>query len=110
MTANWTECIGFVAAACTTFAFVPQLLKIRKQGGRDLSYPMLGIYLAGLCLWLAYGLRMHSPSIIFANAVSIILVVAAIAMKAIMGAREPQPAVHAALPPAATFPGGARPD
>lgn len=103
MTTNWTEGIGFVAAACTTFAFVPQLLKIRKQGGRDLSYPMLGIYLAGLFLWLLYGMRLHSPSIISANAVSIILVVAAIGMKAVMDARAPQPPVSAPLPPAARF-------
>lgn len=103
MTTNWTEGIGFVAAACTTFAFVPQLLKIRKQGGRDLSYPMLGIYLAGLFLWLMYGLRLHSPSIIFANAVSLILVVAAIGMKAAMDAREPQPPVTASLPRAGSY-------
>ena len=101
MTTHWTEGIGFVAAACTTFAFVPQLLKIRKQGGRDLSYPMLGIYLAGLFLWLLYGLRLHSPSIISANAVSILLVVAAIAMKAGMNAPAPQPPVSTPVSPAA---------
>ena len=106
MTTNWTESIGFVAAACTTFAFVPQLLKIRKQGGRDLSYPMLTIYLAGLFLWLAYGLRLHSPSIIFANAVSIVLVVAALAMKAAMDSRGPRPTAL----PRATSTEGARSD
>jgi uncharacterized protein with PQ loop repeat len=35
------EFLGALAGFCTTFAFVPQLLKIRKQGGRDLSYGML---------------------------------------------------------------------
>lgn len=73
--------IGFVAAGCTTFAFVPQLVKIRRQGGRDLSYVMLTIYLAGLFLWLVYGLRLHAPAIIAANVVAIVLVSAAIMLK-----------------------------
>jgi MtN3 and saliva related transmembrane protein len=84
---TWTESIGFIAATCTTLAFVPQLVKIRKQGGRDLSYLMLLIYLAGLCLWLVYGLRLHAPAIIAANVVSIVLVSAATALKAVMDGR-----------------------
>jgi len=30
--------VGTIAALCTTGAFVPQIVKIRKQGGEDLSY------------------------------------------------------------------------
>ncbi len=32
-----TAYIGTVAAFCTTVAFVPQIVKLRKQGGEDLS-------------------------------------------------------------------------
>jgi uncharacterized protein with PQ loop repeat len=39
-----TAYIGTVAAFCTTVAFVPQIVKLRKQGGEDLSYQMLGLY------------------------------------------------------------------
>ena len=76
------EILGAVAGFCTTFAFVPQLLKIRKQGGRDLSYGMLVFYLTGVLLWLAYGLFLHSPSVILANAATSFLIFLAIVLKA----------------------------
>jgi len=44
--------IGILAAVCTTVAFVPQILKIRRQGSEDLSYPMLLLYLTGIILRL----------------------------------------------------------
>ena len=44
-----TAYIGTVAAFCTTVAFVPQIVKLRKQGGEDLSYQMLFLYLRECC-------------------------------------------------------------
>jgi 5'(3')-deoxyribonucleotidase/uncharacterized protein with PQ loop repeat len=76
---NW---LGLFAAACTTLSFVPQIVKIRKQGGADLSFYMLFIYFAGVLLWFGYGLMLHAPEIIWANAASAVLVAAAIGMKA----------------------------
>jgi MtN3 and saliva related transmembrane protein len=76
------DCVGTVAAICTTFAFVPQILKIRRQGGGDPSYPMLGIYLVGVVLWLFYGLMLHAAAVIWANAATTILVFVAIVLKA----------------------------
>jgi MtN3 and saliva related transmembrane protein len=76
------EILGAAAGFCTTFAFVPQLVKIRKQGGRDLSYGMLVFYLTGVLLWLAYGLFLHSPSVILANAATSFLIFLAILLKA----------------------------
>jgi MtN3 and saliva related transmembrane protein len=74
--------IGGIAAVCTTGAFVPQILKIRRQGGGDLSYPMLFLYLTGILLWLAYGLILHAAAIIWANAATAFLVGIAIVLKA----------------------------
>jgi MtN3 and saliva related transmembrane protein len=76
-----TALIGGAAALCTTLSFVPQLVKIHRQGGRDLSYGMLLLYLLGLGLWLIYGLRIQAIEVIAANVVGGMLVVAAIAMK-----------------------------
>jgi len=76
-----TALIGGAAALCTTLSFVPQLVKIHRQGGRDLSYGMLGLYLLGLALWLVYGLRIQAIEVIAANVVGGTLVVAAMAMK-----------------------------
>ena len=74
--------LGYIAACCTTLSFVPQISKIRKQGGKDLSWGMLGIYFIGLNLWLWYGLILRAAPIIVANVVSILLVGFAILMKA----------------------------
>jgi len=74
--------IGSVAAVCTTGAFIPQILKIRRQGGGDLSYPMLFLYLTGVLLWLAYGLMLHAAAIIWANGATALLVAIAILLKA----------------------------
>ncbi len=77
MQVDMVENIGFAAAACTTLSFIPQLTKIRKQGGRDLylTYTMLSVYLLGLALWLAYGIWLHAPAVVVAHAASIALVV-----------------------------------
>ena len=89
------EILGAVAGFCTTFAFVPQLLKIRKQGGRDLSYGMLAFYLTGVLLWLAYGIFLHAPSVILANSATSFLIVLAIILKA-WKERRPSPSALAA--------------
>ena len=77
-----TAIIGIVAAICTTGAFVPQIVKLRKQGGEDLSYSMLFLYLTGVLLWLAYGIRVHAVAVIWANALAAILVLISIVLKA----------------------------
>lgn len=80
--------VGTVAAICTTGAFVPQILKIRKQGGEDLSYAMLAVYFAGVALWLVYGLMIHAAAVIWANASSLLLVAIAILLKATHASRK----------------------
>ncbi len=83
------EILGAAAGFCTTFAFVPQLIKIQKQGGRDLSYGMLAFYLTGVLLWLAYGIFLRAPSVILANSAPSILIVLAIFLKAWKERRPP---------------------
>jgi len=85
---NLVNVIGGVAAVCTTVALVPQILKIRRQGGEDLSYPMLLLYLTGIVLWLVYGLMLHASAVIWANAVTSVLVGIAIVLKATYRRRE----------------------
>jgi MtN3 and saliva related transmembrane protein len=76
-----TALIGTAAAACTTLSYVPQLVKIHRQGGRDLSYGMLLLYLFGLALWLVYGLRIAASEVVAANVVGGILVLATVVLK-----------------------------
>ena len=74
--------VGIVAAFCTTVAFIPQIIKLRKQGGQDLSYPMLVLYLTGVILWLIYGLMIHAAAVIWANALGVLFVTICIVLKA----------------------------
>jgi len=83
------EILGAVAGFCTTFAFVPQIVKIHRQGGRDLSYGMLVFYLTGVLFWLAYGILLRAPSVILANVATSFLIFVAILMKAWKQRRAP---------------------
>lgn len=80
--------VGTVAAVCTTGAFIPQIVKIRKQGAEDLSFSMLFIYLAGVLLWLIYGLMLHAAAVIWANAATSFLVAVALLLKLIRPSGE----------------------
>src|SRR5215208_6760110 len=82
LTLTWSALVGTAAASFTTLAFLPQLLKVRRQGGRDLSWTMLSMYLIGQGLWLAYGLLNGAGAVIGANLASIALVSAVAIMKA----------------------------
>lgn len=81
-TEQWITIAGSLAGFCTTFAFVPQVVKIWKQGGRDLSYGMLAIYLLGVILWLAYGILLRARAIVITNFATAILIAIATALKA----------------------------
>jgi len=78
---SWLTIIGTAAALCTTLSFVPQLLKVRRQGGRDLSWAMLTAKIVGLALWFGYGLLIGSTPILVANGATIGLVGSLIVMK-----------------------------
>jgi uncharacterized protein with PQ loop repeat len=74
ITPQWVEILDGVF--CTTFAFVPQLVKIYKQGEPDLSDGLLSLYLFGVLLGLAYGLLIHAQ-VALTNAAIAILIAAA---------------------------------
>lgn len=66
--------IGSIAAVLTTFAFLPQVIKVIKT--KDTESIALGMYLMqvlGIALWLAHGLAIQDLPLILANSVSFIL-------------------------------------
>ena len=77
-----TGSLGMLAAVCTTVSFLPQVIKIRRQGGDDLSYGMLFVYLAGILFWLSYGVAIRANAMILANLVTAVLVALSIWFKA----------------------------
>src|SRR5438132_8284231 len=79
---TWPVLTGALAALCTTLAFLPQLFTITK-GRTELSSAMLALYLAGVGLWLAYGVMIGAAPVIAANVASLIIVSAVAARKAV---------------------------
>jgi MtN3 and saliva related transmembrane protein len=70
-----SEVIGHVAAALTTTAFMPQLIRTWRTGGRELSWTMLALFGSGVGLWLVYGVLLTSAPVIAANALTGVQVV-----------------------------------
>ena len=66
--------LGLVAAAFTTLAFLPQVLKVwRTKQAADLSLTTYGLFCMGIVLWLVYGLLIRDIPIIAANVVTLAL-------------------------------------
>lgn len=66
-----TDALGYLAALCTTAAFIPQAVKtIRSKDTRSLSLGMYCLFTLGLFLWLLYGIHKQDLSIILANAIT----------------------------------------
>lgn len=65
---------GYVAALCTTSAYVPQVLRVyRTRSTKDISLKMFLVLVTGLCLWLVYGLWRGEMPLIGANSVTLML-------------------------------------
>jgi len=64
--------IGFVAALCTTVAFVPQLVRVLKlRSARDISLGTFLLFSIGVFLWLLYGIYSGSKPVIVSNAATL---------------------------------------
>ena len=68
--------VGGMAAFCTTISYLPQLKKCWQTGhAGDLSMTMFTILAAGVALWIAYGFLKSDLVIVFANTVSLVLLI-----------------------------------
>lgn len=75
--------LGFVAGTLTTLSFIPQVHKAwRTRRCDDLSLGMLLAFGSGVTLWLIYGLLLRAAPIIAANAVTLVLILVLLYMKA----------------------------
>jgi MtN3 and saliva related transmembrane protein len=81
--------IGFTAAICSTFALLPQVLRIWKTKETDqLSGGAFLLMLIGAILWLTYGLLREDIVIISANSITMIFIAYIIIMKARYGSTQ----------------------
>jgi 5'(3')-deoxyribonucleotidase/uncharacterized protein with PQ loop repeat len=88
MDVSWSAVIGTVGAACSALSFLPQIVKVRRQGGRDVSMAMLALLLAGAVLWLAYGVLNQATAVVVANTVIIVLVSTVLIMKVVQDRQD----------------------
>ena len=76
------DVVGYAAAVLTTVSFVPQAWhtwRTRDVGG--ISLGMYAVFAAGVFLWLVYGLLLDAWPVIVANAITLALAIAILAMK-----------------------------
>ncbi|NTV98140.1 MAG: SemiSWEET transporter [Chlorobiaceae bacterium] len=67
--------IGFAAGIVTTFAFLPQVIRIlRTRRTRDISLLWALSMTLGIGLWLLYGIEKNDPPMIAANSISLLLI------------------------------------
>lgn len=65
--------VGLFAAAFTTIALFPQLLKVWKtKSTKDISLGMFALYCGGVLLWFIYGVNLGNLPIILANSFSFV--------------------------------------
>ena len=77
-----SDLVGYCAAFLTTCSFAPQAwLTFRTRDVGGISLGMYSVFAAGVALWLAYGLMLHAWPIVAANAVTLALALAILAMK-----------------------------
>jgi MtN3 and saliva related transmembrane protein len=68
------QLIGLLAGACTTIAFLPQVIKTwQSRSAKDLSLSMFSIFCLGVTLWLIYGILMNDIPVMIANGLTLVL-------------------------------------
>jgi len=75
--------IGLIAAAFTTVALFPQLIKVWKtKSTKDISTSMFSLYCGGVLLWFVYGVYLKDLPIMIANSLAFIQALVILMLKA----------------------------
>lgn len=71
--------IGAIAACLTSFAFIPQVLKMQTaKSAKDVSLITLVQLSLGVSLWIIYGIYLKDYIIILANTVTLLTLASAL--------------------------------
>lgn len=71
---DYITILGLSAGALTTFAFLPQVIRVWKlKETRDLALSTFLMFSIGVFLWLIYGVFVNDLPVIIANAVTLVL-------------------------------------
>lgn len=76
------DLVGLAAGSLTTISFVPQVVQIwRTKHADDISTSMFVIFMAGVGLWLLYGITLDALPVIIANAITLLLAATVLILK-----------------------------
>jgi len=85
--------VGLLAAACTTSAFVPQVVRVwRLKRAEETSLATFLVLSIGSFVWLVYGLLIDSFPVVLANSGTLVLVGTILGLK-LKGDRAAPPLV-----------------
>ncbi len=74
--------VGALAAFLTTAAFVPQVVRVvRTRDTHAISLWMYLMFATGVALWCVYGMLLLLWPVVLANAITLALAIAVIALK-----------------------------
>lgn len=78
------QSIGLLAAALTTFSFLPQaILTLRTRKTDEISLAMYLMFSSGVVFWLAYGLAIGDLAVSLANGVTLLFALPILVVKLI---------------------------
>lgn len=76
------DLVGSLAAVLTTASFLPQVWHTyRTRDVAGISLGMYAVFATGVFLWLVYGLLLDAWPVVVANAITLALALAILAMK-----------------------------
>ncbi|MHB0992664.1 MAG: SemiSWEET transporter [Burkholderiales bacterium] len=79
---NNQDFLGLLAGSLTTISFIPQVVRIwRTKKADDISTSMFVIFIAGVALWLGYGILLKAWPVIAANAITLALAMVILILK-----------------------------
>lgn len=82
MQTSWLTALGLAAGLCTSFSFVPQVLKAWREGDTEaISKRMYMTSLIAYGLWIVHGLMIASVPVILFNGVNVVFAGLILAMK-----------------------------
>jgi MtN3 and saliva related transmembrane protein len=74
--------MGYVAAFCTTAAFIPQVLLVwRRRSASGISTAMYLSFCFGVFLWLCYGIVIRAWPLAINNGITLVLASSVLVMK-----------------------------
>ena len=76
------DIIGYIAGILIIVSLIPQIIKSWKsKSTRDLSLVRYLIYVAGVIMWLIYGIVLHNGPMIVMNTINLSLALSVVYLK-----------------------------